>query len=481
MSTDVENEELFISTLKDCEEELIDIIEYDVKINNFYSSLIDSLAHSLEVITPKECQNSVKKLLWETADNYEFQIRYHTAVLGWHYSKLDFHSIIGLKAIISSGYLPTGSDSEELYKNSLPEYVKTFPEKIKKYQTNRVLWELGAYIDLLLTIKNKYKLQLEQSIDLLIKIITKEGSKWLNKANIQIIGYIVSILKDYKDNSEDERIDIIIDEINKLIGNFENWPDNLEIKILLLFDILKINNKIHDPIIKKYIEITEEYKTSTYKKQICKPYMLRLISEYSKKNRMKYQIPYFTLSGYETQFFGIVIETILDISDHLETERRSEALNYQETDLRNRLLSALRIRFEGGATPETFNVKGYTDIYVNNPKDSREHVIIECKIFKGQKKYIDSIDQTMKYLQEKDGRAILVTFIKNTEYLETLKTIPLSIKNHPTYQKNSLKNGVLGKSSWRTNTYFTSIHKNKSGSDVRIHHIYVDVREKDIY
>jgi len=54
-----------------------------------------------------------------------------------------------------------------------------------------------------------------------------------------------------------------------------------------------------------------------------------------------------------------------------------------------------------------------------------------------------------------------------------------AIKNHITYQDKSLHEGILrsDRNEWGDN-YFTSLHNNKSGSDVRIHHIYVDVRDK---
>jgi len=54
-----------------------------------------------------------------------------------------------------------------------------------------------------------------------------------------------------------------------------------------------------------------------------------------------------------------------------------------------------------------------------------------------------------------------------------------AIKNHITYQDKSLHEGILrsDRNEWGDN-YFTSLHNNKSGSDVRIHHIYVDVIDK---
>lgn len=481
MEIDMRDEELFISTLKDCEEEIKDIIGYDTRIDRFYSDLVYSINYSLDAIIPQECQKSVKKLIWKIVDRFESQIRFSTAIDGWNYSELYFDAVIGLKSIMSTGYLPEGSDSEELYLNSLPNYASKFLKKYEQSKINRFLWELTAYIELLIIYhkiakNNKYQPELKKSVEILISTIKTEKSYFFNERNIQLVGYIGFVLIDY----DDENVIEITDEVRKMISNFNNWPNDLSAKILLFIDLLKLEDKLESLMLNKYDEIIQEYALVSYKKRILKPHFLKLITEYAKKNHIRYQVPYFTLSGNETLFFGVVVETIIEAGNHFDTEKRSKILNYQETDLRSTVQLALKIRFKNLATAETFSSKGYTDIYVINPKDLKEHAVIECKIFKGKKEYNESIDQSMKYLQENEGRVILLTFIKNTNYFDTLINIKTAIENHPTYQKNSLKEGVLREgNSWGEN-YYTSIHKNESGSDFRVHHIYVDIRDEGI-
>lgn len=331
MEIDTRDEKLFISALKDCEEEIKNIIGYDTRIDRFYSDLVFSINYSLDAIITQECQKSVKKLIWKIVDSFESQIRVSTAIDGWNYSHLYFDAVIGLKSIMSTGYLPEGSDSEELYVNSLPNYASKFITKYKQSEINRILWDLTAYIELLIIYhkiakNNKYQPELKKSIEILIKIVTTEKSNFFNEKNIQLVGYIGFVLVDYINIYNDKTLIEITDEVRKMISNFNNWPNDLSAKILLFIDLLKLEDELESLMLNKYDEIIQEYALVSYKKRILKPHFLKLITEYAKKNHIRYQVPYFTLSGNETLFFGVVVETIIEAGNHFDTEKRSKIL-----------------------------------------------------------------------------------------------------------------------------------------------------------
>jgi hypothetical protein len=475
--------ELFILLVKNCEEELKKLIGHEIALNRIHSEIIFSLDSSLDVMYPEECKKSVQNLLWKVVDNYEKNISLYTAGQGWNYSLLSFDALIGLKAIISTGYLPIGSDSKELYNSSLVNYPKLLEGKMKK-DLYRGLWELTSYIELLLTYhkianNTNYQKQLDFSMLFLLKTIENEDN-YLTIYNIQQIGFIGYIVNEYLMEHDNQRLSTLLDDIKTIIGNTDLWPDVLLLRSLLLYDLIKINNKIDTEIDSKYQEIIENYQSLMYQDKMLKVHILKLITEFSKCKDIKYQIPYLTSIEVETSFFGITIETLLDTSNHLEAEKSGTKLNYQETDLRNLFSLPLKTRFNRLATAESYVVGGLTDIYVTNPENTREHVVIECKIYRGIKGYQDAITQTMKYLQVNDNRAILLTFIKNTKYIETLKDIQEAIETHSTYQEDTLREGIFkANTSWGKN-YYSSVHKAEGKMDVKIHHIYVDIREQGI-
>jgi len=110
---------------------------------------------------------------------------------------------------------------------------------------------------------------------------------------------------------------------------------------------------------------------------------LAFTSSILKKTDSYLEIPYATFSIKETPFFGIVAETLL--KGALDLEKEKKTIDFDENSLRNRFLAILKTRFDGLATSETFRCKGLTDIVVTNPKNHYEEIVIECKIWRGEK------------------------------------------------------------------------------------------------
>lgn len=114
-----------------------------------------------------------------------------------------------------------------------------------------------------------------------------------------------------------------------------------------------------------------------------------------------------------------------------------------EESLRDLFLTNLERRFDGiTATGETFNFNGKTDILLKRAEDSSNVFIGECKIWKGQKKFLEAINQLFdRYLTVRDKRAALIFFVKSGSYSTVLKTIRENVGKHPYYKASENEEG----------------------------------------
>ena len=139
--------------------------------------------------------------------------------------------------------------------------------------------------------------------------------------------------------------------------------------------------------------------------------------------------------GRETLFLGR--EKVISVIDLLKSsgysfERTPKVFsNLQEEDLRDILLSHLNSVFEGEATGETFSKKGKTDIFLKIDKGNI--LVVECKIWGGQKLYKSTIDQLFNYLTWRDNYGIIVSFSRNLGFTDVIERARQSAIEHSTY------------------------------------------------
>jgi hypothetical protein len=79
-----------------------------------------------------------------------------------------------------------------------------------------------------------------------------------------------------------------------------------------------------------------------------------------------------------------------------------------EEGIRTHFLLQLNGHYEGGATGETFNLSGKTDILIRS--GDRNVFIAECKFWRGPKGFNDAIDQLLGYLTWRDTKAAILVF-----------------------------------------------------------------------
>jgi hypothetical protein len=100
-----------------------------------------------------------------------------------------------------------------------------------------------------------------------------------------------------------------------------------------------------------------------------------------------------------------------------------------EEDLRQHLLVPLNGHYFGQGTGETFNNKDKSDILIR--VDDRNIFVAECKIWSGEKKGTDAIDQLLGYLTWRDTKAALIIFSKAKDFTAMLKTLWATVEKHP--------------------------------------------------
>ncbi|WP_315112939.1 hypothetical protein [Clostridium intestinale] len=118
----------------------------------------------------------------------------------------------------------------------------------------------------------------------------------------------------------------------------------------------------------------------------------------------------------------------------LVMERSPEAFSkMNEESLRQHFLVQLNGTYEGKATGETFNSNGKTDILIR--EDGKNVFIGECKFWRGDQVYLDTIDQLLGYLCWRDTKAAILIFNRNKEFSNVLAKIEELTKQHKNFKK----------------------------------------------
>jgi hypothetical protein len=115
---------------------------------------------------------------------------------------------------------------------------------------------------------------------------------------------------------------------------------------------------------------------------------------------------------------------ILNVIDNMTVvmERSPTAFaEMGEEDIRQHYLVQLNGHFEGAATGETFNHQGKTDILIR--VDGKNIFIAECKFWRGEKQFIEAVDQILSYLSWRDTKAAIILFNRNKDFSQVLAKI----------------------------------------------------------
>jgi hypothetical protein len=119
-----------------------------------------------------------------------------------------------------------------------------------------------------------------------------------------------------------------------------------------------------------------------------------------------------------------VLRTIRTLGNSFERLPRTSR-QFSEEELRDLILFS---NYEGEVRGEIFNGEGKTDILL--PWKDRNAFIGECKIWNGQKKFTDAIDQLLGYTVWRDTKAALIVFIKGGDATRTITKAEEALRTH---------------------------------------------------
>ena len=114
----------------------------------------------------------------------------------------------------------------------------------------------------------------------------------------------------------------------------------------------------------------------------------------------------------EEKEYQHILEILRSMSLVIERNPSSFA-SLDEEAIRDHFLLQLNGHYEGGATGETFNASGKTDILIR--VDNKNVFIAECKFWHGQKAFGGAVNQLLSYLTWRDSKCALLIFNKTTD------------------------------------------------------------------
>jgi hypothetical protein len=129
---------------------------------------------------------------------------------------------------------------------------------------------------------------------------------------------------------------------------------------------------------------------------------------------------------------------VMELSPHAFVEMGEEAL-------RSHFLVQLNGIFEGEATGETFNFQGKTYILIR--VNGKNVFIAECKFWKGEKSFLETIDQLLSYLSWRYTKAAVLVFNRKADFSGVLAKIGEAGPKHSNFKHD------LGKSDESTFRY----------------------------
>lgn len=242
-----------------------------------------------------------------------------------------------------------------------------------------------------------------------------------NKADIDIDEKINSMIESRKQN--------IITQYQYLKKDIEHY--NYRIKG-------HIKNKFEDLYkkVKVKIELEEKTKKSRYLKvqpKIVEPIKLeeRKIetSNTNIKNIVENKIE--KVIALEKESYLQIYNNLKELSVYAQRLPKSY-YKLSEEENRDQLINALNLKLTTAtASGETFNVRGKSDIIIVDNKVI--YYIAECKLWNGEKKFKDAVDQLLSYISQDVFYTSLIVFNKkNKNIMEEAVQV---IKSHDSYMK----------------------------------------------
>lgn len=128
-----------------------------------------------------------------------------------------------------------------------------------------------------------------------------------------------------------------------------------------------------------------------------------------------------------------------------------------EEALRNHAVAALKTHGYT-ASAESLNRNGKTDIHIQD-NNGIPFFIAECKIWKGEKLFLEAIDQLFGYLTWHNKNAALIVFVEQGNFTKAIETARKSIRKHHLFVRDKDKT-IANKE----NTFSSVLHHSSDDS-----------------
>ena len=103
--------------------------------------------------------------------------------------------------------------------------------------------------------------------------------------------------------------------------------------------------------------------------------------------------------------------------------------SFDEEGLRDNILLALSGLADISVFGEVFNKIGKTDILAS--ENGEKKFIAECKFWRGEKGFLETINQLMSYLTWRDDNVAVIVFVDNVNLVSVINTALDVIQTHP--------------------------------------------------
>jgi hypothetical protein len=131
-----------------------------------------------------------------------------------------------------------------------------------------------------------------------------------------------------------------------------------------------------------------------------------------------------------------IYEHILSVLSSVSSsmERSPSAFRHlDEENLRWWFVAALNGHYEGGATGETFNASGKTDILIS--WKGKNVFVVECKFWQGRNSLDKAVDQLLGYTTWRNTKTAILVFSRKADFSRVLSQIPEVLENHEAFEE----------------------------------------------
>lgn len=211
-----------------------------------------------------------------------------------------------------------------------------------------------------------------------------------------------------------------LNTINQEVIHFNN---SLESDITNIFHRIKQGYHKDNDFFKSINVRTVKNNTNTYKVPVIELKVKQPL--YESKEPLT---PYLEDSLYKS-----ILKTIYSAYKKFEL-LPNNYLGKDEEGLRDSILPILQTFYTTvTSTGETFNKLGKTDICIKHT-DGSNVFIGECKFWKGEKLFLEAINQLFdRYVTWNDTKVALIFFVQNDNFTEVLEKGQIAAKSHPYY------------------------------------------------